>query len=310
MYAYVRMQVRTHTRAHTRTPSSPFHSSQGWGDRCGRIDTACQWKGVKWRKRCFIPGSNCSPITSADTPPRGENKHGCTNTRAHILHTPDRERETQGDFHGNVICIISTCTVQVTRRKGKGPINGKLRCGWGKCLDPRPNSEVAHARAHTQAGRAAPAAGTVKSTFQIINFTFLCIMDVSHLGPDPSALNPKVRFIRLAWKQPFRAPSRYTNCEPESTWGGGLGHGSCVLKHGRGVEATVPKEGSGPPYFHFILCATRPTPKQDSCHDSCCLRLQTSKEKKKTTKTTVIKQTNCPWMCSTPLQRHSELRWL
>lgn len=44
------------------------------------------------------------------------------NMQAHTLHSRkkegERERERQRDFHGNVICIISTSMVQVIRRKG------------------------------------------------------------------------------------------------------------------------------------------------------------------------------------------------
>lgn len=63
----------------------------------------------------FTLDFNCQPITSRDTPPTDINKHGRTNMQA----STSVSRE-EGDFYGNVICIISSGMAQLIRYEGKG----------------------------------------------------------------------------------------------------------------------------------------------------------------------------------------------
>lgn len=104
----LRVNVQVNTSAHVPT----FHMSQGWGGLKWLNQYSVNEKVSKLRKRCLSLDFSCSPspITSGDTPPHGENKHCCTNMQAHtsLLYT---HTQIQGDFHGNVICIISTSMV-------------------------------------------------------------------------------------------------------------------------------------------------------------------------------------------------------
>lgn len=142
MYAYVRMQVRTHTHTHMHI-HPPAHSTAAKGEATGAAQSIQQVSEKVSNEENAVSSRAPTAVPSL----LGTRLHVAkTNTAAqtHKRTSYTLLRETQGDFHGNVICIISTCTVQVTRRKGKGAINGKLRCGWGMCLDLQPHSEVAH----------------------------------------------------------------------------------------------------------------------------------------------------------------------
>lgn len=116
MYAYDRMQVRTHAhaRAHTRVHPAA-HSTAAKGEATGAAQSI---------PRVSEKVSNEENAVSSRAPTAVPSLLG---TRLHVAKTNMAAQtsytlltETQGDFHGNVICIISTCTVQVTRRKGKG----------------------------------------------------------------------------------------------------------------------------------------------------------------------------------------------
>lgn len=61
-------------------------------------------------------GINGQPITSSDRSPSDTHQHGCTNTQA----SASVSREKEGDFHGNVICIISSGVAQLIRYESEG----------------------------------------------------------------------------------------------------------------------------------------------------------------------------------------------
>jgi len=96
----------THTHTHSTVATGEVTSAaQSRVSHC---------KGVKLGKCCFPLNFNCSPITSRDTPPHMVK----TNTAAQTCTPNTQERQRGGDFHGNVIRIISTSMVQVIRCKG------------------------------------------------------------------------------------------------------------------------------------------------------------------------------------------------
>lgn len=104
-------QTHTHTHVHRpHAPNEPNMRGLVWINQY-----TSQWKCVKLRKHCFTQDINSSTITSGDTPPltvkSNTTPQTCTITPLSYIHR-------EGDFHGNVICIISTYMVQVIRRKG------------------------------------------------------------------------------------------------------------------------------------------------------------------------------------------------